>query len=663
MTPVAGGGVWAVPVSCGLLLAATGAAALALDVPTPDLVAVVLPNTVLGLVLPLIGAAVLSQLPGHPLGRLWLFCGAAGTLTLANHTYAQVALEREQLPLAVPSAWAASWLWVFGVTPLLTFGLLLFPDGRLPSRRWRPLLVLSVAAVALPVLGQALKPGRLDDLLPADNPIGLQALAGPLAIARSAGFVCFSLAVAGGAAALVSRWRSGDAEARQRLALPALSAGLLGILFLIPTTEPLIPWLDAIAVCVVSLVLLSIAVAVLRDQVAGAEVVLRRSLTYGLLTGALAAVFAGGVAALSSVVEDRGADLVATLAVALLALPLRDRLQRVVDRAVYGERADPFAAFDRVQQGVADADDPTAALTGVAKAVQSVLRLAAVHIVVGTGADEHVAAAVGTTTAPLVRFPLHHQDEAVGALLVAPRAGQSALDPRDLRMLGALQLPAAAAVAAVRLSQELQRSRQRIVAAREEERRRLRRDLHDGLGPTLAGIGLGLSVARSTDDRTAVDALLDELASEAATAVVDVRRLVEDLRPPALDELGLLGALRQHVERVDHRDACHVTVCGSSLDGLPAAVEVAAYRIAMEALTNTLRHAGASRCRLDLQLDRGALTVAVHDDGAGLPEQRREGVGMTAMRERATELGGSLSVRPAADGGTTVLARLPLHGA
>ncbi len=666
MSRMGGRLIWGAPVASGLLLAATGALALGAPVPSDHFLDQVLPNVVLGLVLPLLGAIVLSKLPGHPLGRLWVLTGVAGALTLAVHTYALFGsvVRPGAVPFTAVAAWVSSWLWVLGFTPLLTLGLLLFPDGRLPSSRWRPLLAVAGAAVVLPILGQALAPGRLEQTA-VENPLGVPALAELTALFRGAGALCFTVAVAGGAAALVVRWRRGGPEQRRQLALPAVAAGLLGATFLVPAADPLLPWLDTVIIAEVTLLLLSFGVAVLRDRVAGAEVVLRRSLTYGLLTGALTFTYAAAVATLSALVNDRGADLLAAVATALIAMPLRDRLRRIVDRAVYGERFDPFTALDRLNQRLDGAADPESVLTGVAESVATILRLPSVRVVVISGDNEVVAASAGADRASWTRLPLRHHDEQVGALLVAPRSGQTILDPRDLRMLEALCRPAGAAVAAVRMSTELRRSRQRIVAAREEERRRLRRDLHDGLGPTLAGIGLGLEVARAASDPIAVDRLLIELKQEAAAAVLDVRRLVEDLRPPALDELGLVGALREHADRITHRNGCAVTVKAAAIEGLPAAVEVAAYRIAMEAVTNAVRHAHPSACLLALALD-DVLTVEVTDNGSGMPASQVDGlglgVGLAAMRERATELGGTLRVGAGREGGTTVIARLPLQG-
>jgi signal transduction histidine kinase len=215
---------------------------------------------------------------------------------------------------------------------------------------------------------------------------------------------------------------------------------------------------------------------------------------------------------------------------------------------------------------------------------------------------------------------------------------------------------------AVRLTADLRRSRERLVAAREEERRRLRRDLHDGLGPQLASLTLKLDAARNllAHDPAAADALLVELKDQTQTAIADIRRLVYDLRPPALDQLGLVPALREHALTRKALNGLQIAVEASEpWPALPAAVEVAAYRIVLEALTNVERHARARRCVVRLTLD-DALQLEIADDGVGLSPGYQAGVGLTSMRERAAELGGSCTIESASDGGTRVLARLPL---
>jgi signal transduction histidine kinase len=230
----------------------------------------------------------------------------------------------------------------------------------------------------------------------------------------------------------------------------------------------------------------------------------------------------------------------------------------------------------------------------------------------------------------------------VGALVLAPR---SALRDADGPLLDDLARQAAAAVHAARLTDELQRSRQRLVAGREEERRRLRRDLHDGLGPQLAAQTLKAGSARALYALRPeeADALLADLEADAAHALADLRRVVEDLRPPALDELGLVGALRAAVARFGAGPPS-IDVVATELPALPAAVEVAAFRITEEAVTNAVRHSGAQHCTVRLFPGDGVLTVEVCDDGVGIVPGQTEGVGLGSMRERAAELGGRCEV-------------------
>ncbi len=215
---------------------------------------------------------------------------------------------------------------------------------------------------------------------------------------------------------------------------------------------------------------------------------------------------------------------------------------------------------------------------------------------------------------------------------------------------------------AVALAADLQRSRERLVTAREEERRRLRRDLHDGLGPQMASLTLTIDIARKLleTDPSGADVLLADITGHAQAAIADIRRLIYDLRPPALDDLGLVPALRELSTRYGQSGLRIEIDTVERLPALPAAVEVAAYRIAQEALTNAMRHADAHNCMLRLTVGARQLQVEVSDDGRGLPEDLRAGVGLRSMRERAEELGGVCIIESRPEGGTQVLARLPL---
>jgi signal transduction histidine kinase len=263
--------------------------------------------------------------------------------------------------------------------------------------------------------------------------------------------------------------------------------------------------------------------------------------------------------------------------------------------------------------------------------------------------------------------PLVHHGVPVGDMVLGLRAGESAFTAADRRLLADLARQAGVAVSAVRLTADLQRSRERLVTTREEERRRLRRDLHDGLGAQLAGLTVQTGVLKGliARDPEGAEALVGELRTELRAAIADIRRLVYELRPPALDELGLTGALQRLAERTGaDTDGPRVTVdVPPDLPQLSAAAEVAVYRIAQEALTNVVRHASAHSCLVRVRADDDGVTLEVIDDGRGLSGMPGSaGVGHASMRERAAEMGGECRVEPGADGGTLVVARLPRTG-
>jgi signal transduction histidine kinase len=257
--------------------------------------------------------------------------------------------------------------------------------------------------------------------------------------------------------------------------------------------------------------------------------------------------------------------------------------------------------------------------------------------------------------------------EHLGRLLLGTGPRTEPFGPADRRLLAILGQQVGMAAENQLLAARLQRSLEHTVSTREEERRRLRRDIHDGLGPMLAAGRMRLEVALRllpTQPSTA-SAILNELASTHQLMIDDVRRLVDGLRPPVLDELGLVAAIRRHAAAFDHsgpepRLAVEVDA-EHGIEPLPAAVEIAAYRIALEALTNVARHAQAHSCHIGLRR-ADFLELDIADDGRGLPERYRSGVGLSSMRERAAEVGGQCQITSRPGMGTLVSARLPLQG-
>jgi signal transduction histidine kinase len=478
------------------------------------------------------------------------------------------------------------------------------------------------------------------------------------------------IAFAAASVLLAVRWWRSPVEDRRLLRGLTWVFGFIivadTILWVIPEAlggPPLLPW-TVLALTGLPFPIL-VAVAIVRHGAFDFDVVIRRSLVYGSLTVAVIVVYVVTAATIGAVIGSASAfatSLLATGVAALAALPIRDALQSIVTRFVYGDRDDPVRAVRRLGERLELSVDPESMPRIVVDTVADALRLPYVALELGTPPSAQLAAERGSRPAATVDRALTFQGQPVGRLVVAARGPSEPLSPSDLRLLDDLAQQIGVAAHAALLTEDLRASRERLVTAREEERRRLRRDLHDGLGPALAAIGMRAGAAESLvqDDPERAATLLAELQAEVTAAVADVRRLVDELRPPAIDEVGLVGALRLAADRLESPGSPTLVVeSEGSLPDLPAAVEVAAYRIGTEAMTNAVRHAGAATCSLRL-VGGPDLTVVVEDDGRGLPSERRAGVGLNSMRERAAELGGECRVEPRPGGGTRVVARLPL---
>jgi len=349
-------------------------------------------------------------------------------------------------------------------------------------------------------------------------------------------------------------------------------------------------------------------------------------------------------------------------AVALLFEPLRQRLQRGVNRWMYGERDDPYAVLSRLVRTLEGTPSANEVLPSIAETIGHSLKLPYVAIWLDQDGEESLVAAFGLETTDLVSFPLVYQGETIGRLEVARRAPNEEFSEADLRLIENVAQQAGAAAQTVRLNVELVRSRAQIVNEREDERLRIRRDLHDELGPMLAAQGLKLSAARQVirTKPEKAESLVDEVIRQSQQTVADVRRLVHGLRPPVLDQLGLVEAIRDLARTHGGGPALELSTPPEGLPRLPAAVEVNAYRIVLESWNNTVRHARASRCRVQFVVEHNMLVIAIQDDGVGMPKDYRVGVGLRSMRARTAELGGGLQVDDVQPHGTRITARLPL---
>jgi signal transduction histidine kinase len=551
-------------------------------------------------------------------------------------------------------------VWMPAVAVLFPLTLQLFPTGRPINRFWTGLLVLTVVCGACTTAAWILSPTALAGL-PLHDP-------GPLA--RPPSWVAATLHVGslGGAALAVSLLaplvRLVRRPGEQRLQVLWLVWAALVVLAVNAPTAALLSAPPPLPLLTIPLLPLAMTAAVLRYQLFGVTVVINRTIVYLALTaillgGYLAVVYGAGRLVAGSGVRQ----VLATGLVAVAFSPLRARLQRLVDRVMFGPGADPYGVLADLGRRLQSPMTPDQVLPAIASTVAAALGLPWVQVSAGRpGGDPLRTAEHGTASGTRQQFPLTHRGEPVGTLSVAVPARRHELDGRRRALLTDLAGQAGPAVHAVLLTEELAAAGQRTIAALDAERTRIRRDLHDGLGPALTGVALETEAARTllATDPDHADRLLAQAREQVQDAVADIRRLVYDLRPPALDGGGLVAALRDYVARLTAHTAGRPSIgleLPADLPRLDPAVEVAAYRIVTEALTNVVRHSTAHRGHARLWLDDGCLHLQVSDDGA--PSGRwLPGIGLTSMRERTEQLGGGFAATGTETGGT-VTAWLP----
>jgi signal transduction histidine kinase len=425
----------------------------------------------------------------------------------------------------------------------------------------------------------------------------------------------------------------------------------------------------------------SFAIAILRYHLWNIDVIINRFFVYSCLTLCIITIYVCIVGVLGAVLRaigDFSISLVATSIVALLFQFLRNLVQRVVDRMMYGYSEDPYVVVSRLWQRMDSVMAPEMVFDVLVEIVQQAVKSPYVALYIKQDASFQFVASSGSLLdkTPL-SLPLIYQKETVGALVCAHSSAHGNFTSAEFRLLRDLALPAGVAIyatkLAVRLNAEAQHSRERLVVAREEERRRLRRDFHDGLGPTLGSILLKIGAARVLLFKrpAEVELLMKSLETDVKGSIADLRRLIYALRPPELDDLGLMNALFEYVSQCnllastcmnssDQEEGLFISMeVPPTFPPLAAAVEVAAYHIVREALNNVMKHAQARTCVVRFTVST-MLQIEVIDNGKGLPEQYKKGVGLHSLHERARELGGTCLVGPALSGGTRVFCKLPL---
>lgn len=604
-----------------------------------------------------LGLLVVRRSDQHLVGWMLVAHGLSVGVLLAGPE----AVATEGVALVVDQLAQGSWIFLFLWLALIAYVL---PTGRPLSRAWGRWIRVGMTGAVLFLVGAVGDRTGFEDQHDGQPP-PLTWLPEPVSdLLGLIGLVLVVALLSGSALAVRNRLRSATGDERLSLlwlvwGALAIPAGLLCVWaghFVLGGQA----WFPRTVLVVVSLALpAAIAVAVLRHHLFDIRLLLSRTLTYAALIIGVVGLYSAVLLAAgwlgsrwsgsSSGAGVTVGGLVAVAVVAVILNPAQSWLRRRIERWVYGYRSQPHQAL-RLLAERADAAEPDALVPAVTAAVAEALEVDRVWVDDGpTHLDERA-----------VRIPLEHRGENVGDLVVEVPPGRR-LSTADLALLRDLSRYAAVLVRSERQRDELRQSRSRIVAGREEERRRLRRDLHDGVGPSLAAIVLKLNAAESQVPGASGAPLLAQAREEVREVITELRRLVDDLRPPAIDEVGLLAALRQRAATLSGDVLIEVTG-PEPMPPLPAAVEVAAFRIASEAMVNVTRHADATRCRVELEMN-GSFELSIADNGRGaeLGRQRTpRGAGWVSMRERAAELGGICTISSGPEGGLVVRARVPV---
>jgi signal transduction histidine kinase len=615
------------------------------------------------LVAPIVGLLIVRRHPRHVVGWLLILQGLMVAPALNSDSYAAYAYFQTH------GGWPASqWAAAFNQAswPLLFVGLaligMIFPTGRFLTPRWRRFtmicLIVQAGYVGYSLLAAHVFTSSLLENVPPPSyrlPSAYSALVDLVGMAAVAALLVGSV--------MCSRRRLKQATGDERVQMLWFATAALTIpaglaCCVLDSVVDAHNVLTFIGITMLGTVIpVAIGIAILRRGLFDIEVVFSRALTYGLLTVAVVSTYAAVLVAMHSVMNDSFAGLIAVGVVAVAIQPLHSWIRRRVERWVFGDRSDPYAAIRRLSERVDGLADPDEVVWAVTTSVAEALRVSQVWVEL-EGTPSSRLARRSSSRYTTKRVPLVHQGVEIGELAIDVPAGRH-FSAADEAMLHELARHAATVVNAVHLTLELRRSRARLVTAREEERLRLRRDLHDGLGPSLAAMVLKLNaVSRVVDDQVAEE-LVVQVRDEARGAIRDIRHLVDDLRPPALDEVGLVAALRHRAHALSEAPLLIDVEGPAPMPALPAAVEVAAYRIAVEAMTNAMRHSAASRCSVRIATGRD-LSLEIFDNGVGFaPADTPPSVGLSSMRERAEELGGTCTVTALREGGTVVRAVIP----
>jgi signal transduction histidine kinase len=637
-----------------------------------------------------LGAILASRRPSNPIG--WIYLATAFTFALSGlgdqaATYGLVT-NPGVVPGAAIGAWLSVWVWAPGAGSLMVFSLLLFPDGHLPSRRWRPVAWLGALGIVLITLPVALEgwPLRGPKLQYANEPPPTLPDAFRHAVnVQQFAFLLLVVAALASAASLVIRFRRASGEEREQIRWFAYGGGFLIFGFLANT------FANGILIGDVGLVGFAAAatIAILKYRLYDIDVVINKTVVYGLLAAFFTAVYVAIVVGIGTAFGSRSSRLLTVLAAVVMAVafqPVRERARRLANRLVYGKRATPYEVLSDFSERAAGAYSTEDVLPRMARVLAEGTGATRAEVWLRVGDELRSTASwpqgseMGSARLRVAgdelpqfpgnagAFPVRHQGELLGALTL-DKPPNEPLTPTETKLLSDLASQVGLVLRNVRLTSELQArledlraSRQRLVAAQDEERRRLERNLHDGAQQQLVALavklGMAETLARKDPDRTAE--MLSGLKAETTEALDNLRDLARGIYPPLLADKGLGVALDSQARKA----AVATTVEVDSVGRYPQEVEAAVYFCCLEALQNVAKYASASKASIRLFADHGSLRFEIEDDGAGFETATvGYGTGLQGMADRLDAMGGTLEIRSRPGKGTTIKGRIPTPAA
>jgi signal transduction histidine kinase len=652
---------------------------------------------------PIVGYLMAIRRPENSLGWIMLGMGVAMAVGGVLSSYAGYAVHGgvggRDLGLIAESLNNPMWVPVVAVPA--TYLLLLFPDGHLPSPRWRWFAWVLGASLVITALVIILAPGKFGSeaggFADYENPLGVEALRPVLAVAIVS-LAMLPIGVIVSLVALVRRFRRSSGIERLQLRWLVTAATIVAVLYTVALLISFVgSWdtnnqpgwmniLQNLAVFSFGLIPIAIGVSVLRYHLFDIDVVITRALLFGTLAVFITLVYVAIVVGVGAIVGSRADPILSAVAAAIIALafqPVRSRAQRFADRLVYGERAAPYEVLSEFSARLGNTYATDELLPRMARVLAGGTGATRVDVWVRIG-DELVSGARwpqdAETPAPItvgegdagqsseieMREPIRHQGELLGALSIAKRPGDP-ITPTEEKLVHDLASQAGLVMRNVALAErlmdnveQLRASRERLVGAQDEERRKLERNLHDGAQQQLVALSVKLRLAEGFVDRDPAKTkeMLADLQTTTGQAIEDLRDLARGIYPPLLADKGLIAAL----EAQARKGSIATAIRSENVERYPQQVEAAVYFCTLEALNNVAKYSGANGAEVRLARSNGDLTFEVSDDGAGFDlDGMSYGTGLRGMRDRLEAIGGTLEIRSARGRGTTVIGRVPVE--